>query len=76
MHKKLTQNANLIAMGIIALTSNFVNASSPKAAMKKGGWYCPPRGFVKLNVYASFDHDMLNCTMGAVLREHKGRLIK
>ena len=75
VHKELTQNTNQIALGIIALTSNFVNASSPKAAMKKGGWYCPPRGFMKLNVDASFDHDMLKGTMGAVLRDHKGRFI-
>ncbi|XBJ13296.1 hypothetical protein VPH35_017677 [Triticum aestivum] len=62
-------------MGIIALTYNFVNASSSKASMKKGGWHCPPRGFVKLNVDASFDQDMLKGTMGAVLRDDKGRFI-
>ena len=55
--------------------SNFVNASSPKASMKERGWSCPPRGFVKLNVEASFDHDMLKGTMGAVLRDDKGRFI-
>ncbi|EMS53087.1 Cytochrome P450 86B1 [Triticum urartu] len=62
-------------MGIIALTYNFVNASSSKASMKKGGWKCPPRGFVKLNVDASFDLDLLKGTMGAVLRDDKGRFI-
>ena len=58
-------------MGILALTSNFVNASSPKASMKKGGWSCPPRGFVKLNIDASSDHDLIRGTMGAVLRDEK-----
>ena len=52
------------AMGIIALTYNFVNASSSKASMKNGGWKCPPRGFVKLNVDASFDHDLLEGMIG------------
>ena len=75
MHKETTQNALQISMGILALTSNFVNASSPKATMKKGGWSCPPRGFVKLNVDASFDHDLLRGTMGTVLRDEKGRFI-
>ena len=64
-------NALQISMGILALTSNFVNASSPRASMKKGGWSCPPRDFVKLNVDASFDHDLLRGTMGAVLRDEK-----
>ena len=71
VHKELTQNATQISMGIIALTYNFVNASSSKASMKTGGWKCPPRGFVKLNVDASFDHDLLEGTMGAVLRDDK-----
>ena len=75
VHKETTQNATQISMGIIALTYNFVNASSSKASMKKGGWHCPPRGFVKLNVDASFEQDMLKGTMGAVLRDDKGRFI-
>ena len=75
VHKETTQNATKISMGIIALRYNFVNASSSKASMKKGGWHCPPRGFVKLNVDASFDYDMLKGTMRAVLRDDKGRFI-
>ncbi|KAI5003277.1 hypothetical protein ZWY2020_030437 [Hordeum vulgare] len=62
-------------MGILALTNNFVNASSPKASMRREGWSYPPRGFVKLNIDASFDHDLLWGTMGAVLRDGKGRFI-
>ena len=75
MHKKTTQNALRISMGVLALTTNFVNASSPKATIKKEGWSYPLRGFVKLNIDASFDHDMLRGTMGAVLRDDKGRFI-
>ena len=37
IHKELTQNATQISIGIISLTYNFVNASSSKASMKKGG---------------------------------------
>ena len=62
-------------MGILALTNFFVNASSPEASMKKVVWSCPPRGFVKLNVDASFDHDLLRCSMGTILRDDKGRFI-
>ena len=50
-------------------------AISPKATMKRGGWVQPPRGFVKLNVDASFDHDGLKGTTGAVLRDDKGKSI-
>uniref|UniRef100_A0A453BDG5 RNase H type-1 domain-containing protein n=1 Tax=Aegilops tauschii subsp. strangulata TaxID=200361 RepID=A0A453BDG5_AEGTS len=39
------------------------------------GWLRPPMGFVKLNVDASFDHDLLRGTAGAVLRDDKGRFI-
>lgn len=72
VHNETTQNAQQISMGIRALAANFVNASSPKASMKRGGWSNPPTGFVKLNVDASFDHDLLRGTIGPVLRDDKG----
>ncbi|KAI4991971.1 hypothetical protein ZWY2020_040357 [Hordeum vulgare] len=75
VHKKKTQNAHMISMGILALITNVVNASSPKDSMRREGWSYPPRGFVKLNVDASFDHDLLRGTMGAVLRDGKGSFI-
>ena len=75
VHNETTQNAQQISMGIRALAANFVNASSPKASIKRGGWSNPPTGFVKLNVDASFDHDLLRGTIGAVLRDDKGRFI-
>ena len=75
VHKEKTQDANQIAMGIRAITLNYVLAISPKATMKRGGWVQPPRGFVKLNVDASFDHDRLKGTTGAILRDDKGKFI-
>ncbi|KAI4965825.1 hypothetical protein ZWY2020_048079 [Hordeum vulgare] len=75
VHNEITQDVQQISMGILALTSNYVNASSTKASMRHGGWSCPPRGFVKLNVDASFEHDNLKGMMGAVLRDDKGRFI-
>ena len=62
-------------MGARAIAANYVKANSPKAIRKKGGWLRPPMGFVKLNVDASFDHDLLRGTARAVLRDDKGRFI-
>jgi hypothetical protein len=62
-------------MGIRALMANYVNAYSPKAKKKNGGWSRPPMGFVKLNVDASLDHDQLRGTTGAVIRDDKGNFI-
>ena len=75
VHKERIQDAKQISMGIQALTTNYVVASSPRASMKRGGWIRPPVGFVKLNVDASFDHDLLKGTAGAVLRNDKGNFI-
>ena len=55
--------------------ANYINAHSPKATSKTGGWSRPPMGFVKLNVDASFDHDLLRGTAGAMLRDYKGNFI-
>ena len=62
-------------MGGRAIAPNYVKANSPKAISKEGGWLRPPMGFVKLNIDASFDHDLLRGTAGAVLRDDKGRFI-
>ena len=75
VHEGKLQDANQTSMGARAITANYVNAYSPKATHKTGGWSIPPRGFVKLNVDASFDHDPLQGTTGAVLRADKGRFI-
>ena len=62
-------------MGIRALTSNYVNVHSTKAKRKNEGWRRPPMRFVKLNVDASFDHDQLRGTAGAVIRDDRGNFI-
>ena len=62
-------------MGARAITANYVNAHSPKATSKSGGWRRPHMGLVKLNVDASYDHDLLRGTAGAVLRYDNGRFI-
>ena len=62
-------------MGARAITTNYVNVQSSRATNRIEGWMRPPLGFVKLNVDASFDQDMLRSTTGAVLRDDKGRFI-
>ncbi|VAI21845.1 unnamed protein product [Triticum turgidum subsp. durum] len=69
------QDALQTSMGARAITANYINAHSPKATSKTGGWSRPPMGFVKLNVDASFDHDLLRGTAGASLRDDNGRFI-
>ena len=59
----------------LLLTANFVIASSPKASMKRVVGLALEWAFVELNVDASLDHDLLRGTMGAVLRDNKGKLI-
>ena len=64
VYKGKSQDAYQSAMGARAIAANYVKANSPKAIRKKGGWLRPPMGFVKLNVDASFDHDLLRGTAG------------
>ena len=62
-------------MGIHALTADNVIASSPNDTIKRGGWICPPVGFIKLNADSSFDQDLLRGIVGAVMREDKGKFV-
>ena len=75
VHEGKFQDANQISMGARATMAKYVNAHSPKATTKSGGWTRPPMGFVKLNVDASYDHDLLRDTTGAVLRDDNERFI-
>jgi len=75
VHEGKFQDANQISMGAQAMTTHYVNAHSPKATSKSGGWRRPPMGFVKLNVDASYDHDLIRGTGGVVLRDDIGRFI-
>lgn len=76
VHGEKTQTAEQIAMSIQVLTANFTVAVLPKARVKKGGWSCPPHGFVKLNVDAAFDQDSLLGAAGAIVRDSKGAFIR
>ena len=62
-------------MGIRAITANYVNVCSPNATRRNGGWSRPPIGFVKLNVDASFDHDLFRGAADAVFTDDKGKFI-
>lgn len=69
------QNVQQISMGIRAITENYVIASFSNATSKRRGWLRPPKGFVKLNVDASFDQDLLRGTSGTVIRNDEGKFI-
>lgn len=43
--------------------------------MQTTAWNKPRVGYMKLNVDAGFDHDTLDGTVGAVLRDHNGKFI-
>ena len=75
VHEGKSQDVNQILMGVRAITENYVNSHSPSATSRKEGWSRPPMGFVKLNVDASFDHDLLRSTTGDVLRDDKEKFI-
>lgn len=75
VHEGKSQEASQTSFRIQAITTDYVNAHSPKAERKKEGWSRPSMGFVKLNVDASFDHDQLRGTMDEVIRDDKGKFI-
>jgi hypothetical protein len=63
VHGETIQSASQISMGIRVLTI-FFSYCFLRATIKRGGWTRPPRGFVKLNVDACFDHDELRALFG------------
>lgn len=75
VNEEKTEDVNHINIGIWALMSNYMSASSPIITMKKGGWIRPPKGLVKLSVDASFDQDMLRGTDEVALKYHKGNFV-
>ena len=75
VHEGKVQDASQTSMGILAIASNYIKTYSPKAKRKSEGWSKPSMGFVKLNVDASFDHDQLRGTTGAVIRDDRGNFI-
>lgn len=68
MHDKSPQDAMSIASSVCALATNFTAAYTPKDEVICDGWCPPPRGLVKLNVDACFNSDMLQGSLGVVIR--------
>ena len=73
--RKKIQTATQISYSLRILTTQFPSAPAPNAQWKIGGSYLSPRGHVKLNIDASFDHDLLRDTAGVVLRDDKEKII-
>ena len=69
------QTAPQINLVVRSLAENFIVANSPRPRVHLGGWMRPRTGYVKLNVDASFDQDLLEGSAGAVIRDHKGKFI-
>lgn len=75
MHNEPVQDAKRVAQAVCALAANYAIACDPKASLKRGGWCKPPSGYVKLNVDAAFDWDLLQGAMGAVIRDDRGHMV-
>ncbi|KAE8782424.1 hypothetical protein D1007_44087 [Hordeum vulgare] len=69
------QTAPQIALAIRGLSANFSIACAKTAKGRTGGWSKPPHGYVKPNVDAGFDHDLLRGSIGAIIRDQKGQFL-
>ncbi|KAI5005781.1 hypothetical protein ZWY2020_033024 [Hordeum vulgare] len=74
-HGDEIQTAPQIALAIRGLSANFSIACTHTARGRTGGWNKPPQGYVKLNVDAGFNHDLLQGSVGAIIRDQKGQFI-
>ncbi|KAE8771340.1 hypothetical protein D1007_56785 [Hordeum vulgare] len=75
VHGEHTNGASQIALLVRALAENFVASANKYAKEKRNPWMKPPPGYTKLNVDASFDSDLLQGTVGAVLRDNTCKFI-
>ncbi|KAE8796077.1 hypothetical protein D1007_28934 [Hordeum vulgare] len=75
VHGEHTNGASQIALSVRALAENFAAASDKSAEGKRNPWTRPPPGYTKLNVDASFDPDLLQGSVGAVLHDNAGKFI-
>ena len=57
------------------MAENFIAANSPRPRVCLGGWTRPRTGYVKLNVDAAFDWDLLQGAMGAIIRDDRGHMV-
>ncbi|VAI55049.1 hypothetical protein VPH35_109687 [Triticum aestivum] len=62
---------------IKVLCTNFFRASKPNIPYRKREhmWRKPPRGWVKVNVDASFSAETMSCAVGAIARDDRGEFI-
>lgn len=67
MHEEKNQDANQSSMGVRAPITNYVIVSSPKATKKRWDWVQHPTGVIKLDVDASFDHNLFGGMASAIL---------
>ena len=58
-HGEEIQTPTQIDLSVHGLAANFSIACSPKAKFWSGIWEKPPKGYMKLNVDAGFDQDLL-----------------
>ena len=71
------QNAERSAISIKVLLTNFMRAANSKSPKRKLDqmWKKPSKGFVKINVDASFVAKTLSGASGAVARDENGNFI-
>lgn len=74
-HGEEIQSASRIALAIRGLSANFTIACAHNAKIHSSGWEKPPKGYVKLNVDAGFDQDLLQGSVGAIVRDQNGQFI-
>ncbi|KAE8786703.1 hypothetical protein D1007_39394 [Hordeum vulgare] len=74
-HGDETQTTSRIALAICGLSANFRITCAPTAKPRTRGWDKPPKGYVKLNVDAGFDQDLLQGSVGAIIRDQNGQFI-
>ena len=63
------------SLAVRGLAANFSIACSPNAKLRSGIWEKPSKGYMKLNVDAGFDQDLLEGSVGAIIRDQSGQFI-
>ena len=63
------------SLAVRGLAANFSIACSPNAKLRSGIWEKPSKGYMKLNIDAGFDQDILERSVGAIIHDQSGQLI-
>ena len=75
LHGERTQQPAQIVLSVRTLAGNFLAVTAKPAKEKRNPSTRLQSGYTKLNVDASFDPDLLQGTVGAVLRETTGNFL-